>query len=628
MAQIPRVLAILILLTLYAFTRPADIDQKERVALSKDFKFEKSVLYYPKGVEQKFVREVHPQYQRFCTWISSIGAAVTFTDFDGDRLVNDLVHVDPRFDKVMVTPAPGTGKRFEPIELSVNQLPYNAKTMAPTGTLAQDFNEDGQMDVLVYYLGRSPVIFYRQGEASFVQAELSPKAQTWNSSTGTIADFDGNGHADIFIGNYFPDETKLLDKDATDTDQIMQHSMSRGDNGGQNRIFLWAGIQKGKAVFKESKDWFKNLHYPKDWTLAVAAADINGDLLPELYVANDFGPDKLLLNNSAPGKLSFTELKSKRKFNTIRSNVVGNDSFKGMGVDFGDINGDGLLDIFVSNIAADYALHESHFAFINTGKYEALKAGVAPFVNESEKLGLSRSSWAWEAKLTDFNNDGVVEAIQATGFVKGKTNRWPELQELATGNDELLAHPRAWPQLQPGDDLSGDAHIPLFVRHKSGKYYDLAANLGLDNAQITRGIAISDMDHDGKLDFVSANQWENSNLYHNKSNSGNSFVGLSLLYPLPANKVSDIEVDVAMPGRYAIGAVAKLQLANGKQMVAFVDGGNGHTGKNSSEVHFGLGKVDPRQDLKIELTWRKSDGAVASSVIKVKPGWHTVHLPY
>src|SRR6185503_15291833 len=87
------------------------------------------------------------------------------------------------------------------------------------------------------------------------------------------------------------------------------------------------------------------------WALAVGAADLDGDLLPEIYFANDFGVDRLLHNRSRPGRLRFESLEGERTATTPRSKVLGRDSFKGMGVDFADLNGDGWLDIFVSNIA-------------------------------------------------------------------------------------------------------------------------------------------------------------------------------------------------------------------------------------------------------------------------------------
>ena len=70
------------------------------------------------------------------------------------------------------------------------------------------------------------------------------------------------------------------------------------------------------------------------WTLALAARDLNGDLLPELYIANDFGPDRLMVNISRPGKPSFKLAEGRRDWLTPRSSVLGQDSFKGMGADF------------------------------------------------------------------------------------------------------------------------------------------------------------------------------------------------------------------------------------------------------------------------------------------------------
>jgi hypothetical protein len=140
----------------------------------------------------------------------------------------------------------------------------------------------------------------------------------------------------------------------------MQHSMSRAYNAGQSRILLWQNATAGSdptVQFKEVKDYVVGSPEQKEmithgWTLAVATADLDGDFLPEIYFANDFGPDRLLHNRSHPGELRFAPLEGTKSLTTPNSKVVGRDSFKGMGVDFGDLNGDGILDILVSNIAA------------------------------------------------------------------------------------------------------------------------------------------------------------------------------------------------------------------------------------------------------------------------------------
>src|SRR5262249_36733216 len=154
------------------------------------------------------------------------------------------------------------------------------------------------------------------------------------------------------------------------------------------------------------------------------------------------------------------------------SKVLGGDSFKGMGVDFADLFGRGLLDIFVSNIAAEYALQESHFLFVNTGEPGRMREGAAPFVDRSEPLGLSCSGRGWFAKSADLDNSGRLDLLQATGFLRGRITRWPELQELAMANPTLLRYPQIWPRFQPGDDLSGHTVNPFFVPGAHGRYVD------------------------------------------------------------------------------------------------------------------------------------------------------------
>src|SRR5439155_1054648 len=163
------------------------------------------------------------------------------------------------------------------------------------------------------------------------------------------------------------------------------------------------------------------------WTLAMGACDLDGDLRPEIYIANDFGPDRLLYNKSTPGHVAFKPLRGRRGWTTPKSKVLGQDSFKGMGVDCADLNGDGLPDLMVGNITDPYALEESNLVYLSTGELGAFQSGVAPYQERSESLGLARSGWSWDVRFGDFDNRGDQQILQATGFLKGATNRWPEL---------------------------------------------------------------------------------------------------------------------------------------------------------------------------------------------------------
>lgn len=637
--QTKRLLAVVVVIGLYVMTRLPSVSAQERVDLAQRFNFRTYPLPELIGYSSQTERPIHPSLQRHSGWTSSVGAAVALNDLDQDGLSNDICYVDTRINQIIVSPVPGTPNRYPPFALGVGSLPYESANMAPMGCLINDLNEDGNTDILTYYWGRTPIIHLRQGnhdedsslgETAFTPYELVTTGERWFTNAATLSDLDGDGHTDIVIGNYHPDGSRILEAEGPGFEP-MQHSMSRAYNGGSSRFFLWEGAASHpelKVTFREAPNVL-NDKLSHGWTLAVGTADLDGDLLPEVYFANDFGPDHLLHNRSQPGRLNFALVEGKRQLTTPRSKVLGRDSFKGMGVDFGDINQDGLLDIFVSNIAAEYALEESHFLYTSTGHPELLQQGVAPYVDRSEPLGLSRSGWAWETKFGDFDNDGTLEALQATGFMKGTVNRWPELQELAIGNDELLSNSRFWPRFQAGDDLSGSQHNPFYVQAQNGRYYDVAKELGINSTEVSRGIATADVDGDGDLDFVIANQWEPSYFYENKATQPGTFLGLHVFRELqgsPKNIADNRQFNSQPRMQPAIGASATVHLPDGRQLVAQVDGGNGHSGARSSDLHFGLGQIPLDQSVQVDLQWRNQTGEMASQTMQLKPGWHTVRL--
>jgi hypothetical protein len=637
--SITPLLALVIVALLYHANRLPTLSTTEAAEMRARFKFTKfSIAELPDKI--KLNRRVNPSLQHISAWISSVGAAVALADLDGDGLPNDLCSVDPRTDLVTIAPAPTTPARYSPFSLSPLPLPYDALTMAPMGCVPGDLNEDGLIDLLVYYWGRTPVAFLRQKPASqagqsslsgidYVPCEISPVAERWYTNAACLADLDGDGHQDLIIGNYFQDGARILDSTATSADE-MHDTKARSSNGGRKHLLLWAGAKGGSSPAVEYKDAIGvlNERVARGWTLAVGAADLDGDSLPEIYLANDFGPDRLLYNQSTPGNLKFTLLEGQRDIGTPASFVLGRDSFKGMGVDFADLNGDGLLDIYVSNITAPFGLQESHFLWLSTNKPELMKKGIAPYRQASEELGLSRSGWGWDCRLVDFDNDSVAEAIQATGFIKGRVNRWPELQSLGTANSQIMHNPMYWPGFKPGDELSGHEANPFFVRARDGRYYDISRELGLDEQVVSRAIAIADVDGDGRLDFAVANQWEPSSFYRNESQDVGAFLGLHLLLPSEASalKVRPGHPASDTPGRPAIGASATIHLDDGRQLMAQVDGGSGHSGKRSQELHFGLGHLPSSAQLQVDIRWRDAHGQIQQRTLSLSAGWYTILL--
>jgi hypothetical protein len=606
----------------------------EADSLSKRFRFERATFPRLGALQGNSIRKVNPRFQAIVSWISTVGAGIALGDLDGDGLSNDACLVDPRTDQVIVSPVPGTGARYAPFTLVPAKSPYDGTRTAPMGCLFADLNEDGLLDVIVYYWGRTPVAFLRrQAGASqllsadaFLSQQLVPGEERWYTNAALVADVDGDGHVDLIFGNYFADGSSVLGPAGF---AEMQESMSRSDNGGSKPILLWKSATSGeKPSVMFTPVTGLNATLGNGWTLAMAACDLNLDLLPELYIANDFGPDRLLYNISTPGHVVLKPLRTRRGWTTPKSKVLGQDSFKGMGVDCADLNGDGLPDLMVGNITDPYALEESNLVYLSTGELSDFRSGIAPYQERSESLGLARSGWSWDVRFGDFDNQGDQQILQATGFLKGSTNRWPDLQELAMGNDLMLRNPAHWPHVQPGDDLSGGNNQDRFyVRSASGRYFDLGSSIGLGEPNVTRGIAVADVDGDGRLDFVLANQWADSLSFHNVSQSAGDFLGLHLLLPVSpiATTVYGGHTTKGIAASPAIGARATVYLPGGRKLVQQVDGGNGHSGKSSPDLHFGLGAVGP-QSLRVALDWRDRKGKIRHVETSLAPGWHTVLL--
>ena len=532
------------------------------------------------------VRAVHPSLEHFDAWISSVGASVALNDLDGDGLANDSCLVDPRTDRVVIAPVDRPA-RYDTFAIAFPPSLVDPATMAPMGCTPGDLNEDGLIDLIVYFWGRTPLMLLRRpgplGADAFVASALVDSRERWYTNAVTRADLDGDGHPDIVVANCFPDGAAILDAHGSGRG-TMQASMSRARNGGGKHVCLLdrrplrraacAGVPAHRRRLPpETQGTWTSLSPPRIRTATCARA---------LFRQRLSGRTSCWRNDSTPGRLEFHlprggahwDPRHRRCSVAIRSwawaSTLPTSTTTACRISF------------VSNIAGEAAGGEPPVVRQH-GCGGDMRDGFARIGSGARTSACPRSSWGWDVKLDDFDNDGADRSDPGHGVHprRGVSMAGAAI-ELATANDEVLASPRSWPRFRPGADLSGHGHNPFFAQFADGRFYDIAAEIGLGEESVSRGVAVADVDGDGRLDFAVANQWQESSFFRNRAPHPGAFVGLRLLRPLDPSARFGVEDRLAgadLRGTPAIGAVARVQTPEGVWLSREVDGGNGHSGR-------------------------------------------------
>ena len=612
--------------------------------IASHYRFTELPIALPPGYDQQHmntIRQVNPAYQHIVSWISSVGASIAINDVVGHGRADGLCIVDTRTNEVIVTytPTAPQADHFTPFVLDASPLPVDA-TMAPTGCTPGDFNGDGRTDFLVTYWGRTPILFLaRSGAVTPSPGAYEPReliasesvdgkyhGPRWNTDAVTVGDFADTGHPDLVIGNYFPD-SDVLDPHG-ENNVVMTNSLSNADNGGGDHVLRWYGAASGNqpTVSYVEDEGAIPFDASTGWTLALSSADLTGNGRPDLYIANDFGHNHLLYNVSTPAGIRFTEARGQRTPDTPKSFVLGNGSFKGMGVDFADLNDNGRFDMVVSNINTPWGLEESNFVWINQADDDAemqrdLSSGIAPFTQQAQQYGLAWTGWCWDVKMGDFRNDGNQDVVQTDGFVKGSVNRWPWLQEMAMTNDDLLVNPAMWPNVQPGDDIAGHQAMAFYAKGPDGKYVNISQLLGMADPTPTRAVATGDTTGTGTLDFAIARQWGPPAFYANESPDRGHYLDLELFRPSTDGKSGTGLAGIGTP---AYGTTVRITTSDGRTQIAQLDGGGGHGGFRSFDVHFGLGA--DTDAVTVQLRWHDTSGGSHETTTKFAPGAHALVL--
>lgn len=498
--------------------------------------------------------ELDPRLEHVAKWLVAVGDAVATGDYDGDGRL-DLFLTHP-----LSTPEYHAGLYRNVGELRFERVPvpalerfatsYKERGLASGGTFV-DWDGDGDVDLAVA-VAFGPVQLLRNtlretGVAGFEDVTAAAGVEDHAVSLGlTFLDYDRDGHLDLFVLNamttHLPDYTRpeplnlfRLPQPEHPGDRRMFRFMHDGwhdaDNGGLNALYRG----RGDGTFQKVDVKALGLGDTR-WSLAVSTVDLNRDGWTDLYVANDFGPDDVYLNEGG------------RRFRHVVGRLfgeVGKDTYKGMNASVADFDRNGWLDVYVSNVHHSLQAEGSLLWMVGPGE----DAFVPAFRDEATFRGaLNERRFGWGAAAGDLDNDGWPDLVQANGMVDDRMDAeqwripdgqrkdyWYVNHKLMQSGPEVHTYADKW------GDIRGRTIYPNEARRaylnlgdaKPGHFVDVARELGLDDPDNSRGVLLADLDTDGDLDALITNQHGPVSLYRNSLRGGEGqgahFVGLRLV---------------------------------------------------------------------------------------------------
>ncbi len=442
------------------------------------------------------------------------------------------------------------------------------------GVSVGDYDNDGRPDLFVTRW-RSYALYRNRGDGTFEDATRQAGLdgnRDWPTSSA-FADLDGDGDLDLYVCHYSAWDPKTSPPcphpskpgeyshcGPRDFDAMPDH-LFRNDGGRFVDVSEEAGIP---AADREGRG------------LGVVAADFDGDGRIDLFVANDLTANFLFLNQ---GNLRFKE-------NAWESGLAANAEggyLAGMGVACGDLNGDGLVDLAVTNFYGE-----------STTFYQNLGSGQ--FIDRTAAIGLaepSRYLLGFGTAFFDANNDGRLDLATANGHVNDLSPNVP------------YAMPAQLMLGQPGSRL-------IEVTRRAGACWSVP--------RLGRGLVVGDLDNDGRLDLLIVCEGAPLAYFHNQGPVGHS-ITVKLEGAVPASN------------RDAVGARVTLTVGGRKQYAVRFGGGSFlsasddriHFGVGdalaieSIEVHWPSGRVDNYKDLKADSFYRLREGQSQAPLIPGRP---------
>lgn len=446
-----------------------------------------------------------PKLQGIMPQVASMGASVSIVDFDKDGWSDIYVTNSGEGSKNHLYRNQHDGT-FKDVAEQMGVADVNqAGTGVSMGSVWGDYDNDGFEDLLLVKWGR-PELFHNDQGRGFTRVTEQAGLPKWvNANSAIWFDYDGDGLLDLFIGGYYSEDLDLWHLATT---RIMPNSFEYAKNGGRKYLFH----NLGNGRFEEVSE--KLGISSRRWTLAASAADLRETGHPDLFVANDYGVSELYLNDG------------KRFHESGQQTGVGFAPKSGMNVAFGDILNRGKYSVYVSNISEEGVLIQGNnlwvpregisgdaIQFDNLARDLGVELGGWSF---GAQFGDLNNDGTLDLYLTN----GYVSLDRNRSY-------WYDFSRVAGGNSTIIGDANNWPAMD-GRSLSGYQQKRVWLNDGAGKFVDVAQSAGVSDMYDGRAVAMADLWNRGALDVVVANQRGPLLLYKNTVSPDNQWIEFEL----------------------------------------------------------------------------------------------------
>ena len=437
--------------------------------------------------------------------VASMGASVTVVDYDRDGWPDFYVTNSREGSKNALYHNNHDGT-FTDVAPQLGIADVNQQgTGVSMGAVWGDYDNDGYEDLYLIKWGK-PELFHNDHGHGFSRVSEQAGLPKWiNASTAVWFDYDGDGKLDLFVGGYYNENIDLWHLANT---LVMPESFEYAKNGGRKYLFH----NLGNGRFEEVSE--KLGIDSRRWALASGAADLRGTGHPDLFVANDYGVSELYLNDG------------KRFHEAGKETGIGFSPKSGMDVAFGDIFNRGKYSVYVTNISEDGVLIQGNNLWTpkegtsgNDIKYENLARDLGV------ELG-GWSFGAQFGDLNNDGNLDLYLTNGNISLDRGKSY-WYDFAKVAGGNRSIIEDAKNWPAMD-GRSLSGYQQKRVWLNDGAGRFVDVAQAVGATDLYDGRAVALADLWNTGSLDVLVANERGPVLIYKNTVNPQNQWIEFQL----------------------------------------------------------------------------------------------------